>query len=323
VLTDDYRVRLEAFEGPLDLLLYLIRKDEVDVHDIPVAKIAGQYIGFLKGIERIDIDVAGEFLLMAATLMELKSRILSTKPAAEGEDSTPERMAQDPRAELVRQLLAYKKYRDAATTLEVREDDWRRRFGAAKSGVDDAALAAAIEAAPEIELEDLDLLDLVEAFQKVAETVNFERLGEHQVQYDDTPIELHAEDIVDRLKSHAADLIADPTAGLAAAPDPAARDLEFVSLFTARKRSEMVGLFLALLELCRRRAVAFRHDASGAIRIRLRSDEETALDAQQRSDQEAREVPQESEPVDRVRRPRKPKPNVDPTADEPAAPAET
>ena len=68
MLTDDYRVRLEAFEGPLDLLLYLIRKDEVDVHDIPVAKIAGQYIGFLKGIERIDIDVAGEFLLMACLL---------------------------------------------------------------------------------------------------------------------------------------------------------------------------------------------------------------------------------------------------------------
>ena len=299
MLTDDYRVRLDAFEGPLDLLLYLIRKEEVDVHDIPVAKIASQYIGFLSGIERIDIDIAGEFLLMAATLMELKSRILSTKPTPEGEDQGSENVPQDPRAELVRQLLAYKKYRDAATALEAREEEWRSRFGTGKSGIENQAISAAIEAAPEIELEDLDLMDLVEAFQKVAETVNFERLGEHQVQYDDTPIELHAEDIVDRLKTHAA-------AALAAAESPEAKaELEFVSLFTGRKRSEMVGLFLALLELCRRRAVSFRHDAGGTIRIRLRTDEEVALDAQQRSDQEAREEPQESEPVVRLRRPRK------------------
>ena len=294
MLTDDYRVRLEAFEGPLDLLLFLIRKEEVDVHDIPVAKIAAQYIGFLEGIERIDIDIAGEFLLMAATLMELKSRILSAKPAPEGQESSADSVQQDPRAELVKQLLAYKKYRDAATALESREAEWRSRFGGGKSGIEDAAISAAIEAAPEIELEDLDLLDLVEAFQKIAETVNFERLGEHQVQYDDTPIELHAEDIVDRLKRHATE---------AAEADPG--ELAFVSLFTGRKRSEMVGLFLALLELCRRRAVAFRHDSGGTIRIRLRTDEEIALDAQQRSDQEAREEPQESEPVVRTRRPRK------------------
>lgn len=293
MLTDDYRVRLDAFEGPLDLLLYLIRKEEVDVHDIPVARIAQQYIGFLEGIERIDIDIAGEFLLMAATLMELKSRILATKPTPEGEEQASESMPQDPRAELVRQLLAYKKYRDAATALEVREEEWRSRFGTGKSGIESAAIHAAIEAAPEIELEDLDLLDLVEAFQKVAESVNFERLGEHQVQYDDTPIELHAEDIVDRLKTHAEQAVASPDTRT---------ELEFVSLFMGRKRSEMVGLFLALLELCRRRAVAFRHDEGGTIRIRLRSEEELALDAQQRSDQEAREVPQESEPIERRRR---------------------
>jgi len=289
VLTDDYRVRLDAFEGPLDLLLYLIRKEEVDVHDIPIARIAGQYIGFLKGIERIDIDVAGEFLLMAATLMELKSRILSTKPVVESDEAAPERRTEDPRAELVRQLLAYKKYRYAATTLEIREEEWRRRFGSGRVGMDDAALAAAIDVSPDIELEDLDLLDLVDAFQKVAETVNFERLGEHEVQYDDVPIELHAEDILDRLRTHS--------------NQPA--DLEFVSLFAGRQRSEMVGLFLALLELCRRRAVAFRHDEAGTIRIRLRSVEEIALDAQQRADQESREVPEEADPIERIARRRK------------------
>src|SRR5215831_2686941 len=108
MLTDDYRVRLEAFEGPLDLLLFLIRKSEVEIHDIPVAAITEQYLAFLKQLgssSRIDIDTAGEFLVMAATLMELKSRMLMPSARlgqAEGADSG--KPAEDPRAELVRQL---------------------------------------------------------------------------------------------------------------------------------------------------------------------------------------------------------------------------
>ena len=106
MLTDDYRVRLESFEGPLDLLLFLIRKSEVDIHDIPVAAITEQYLAFLKELgssSRIDIDTAGEFLVMAATLMELKSRMLM--PAARPgtvEGAEPGKVAEDPRAELVR-----------------------------------------------------------------------------------------------------------------------------------------------------------------------------------------------------------------------------
>src|SRR5688572_5197395 len=131
MLTDDYRVRLETFEGPLDLLLFLIRKNEVEIHDIPVASITEQYLAFLKELgvtTRIDIDVAGEFLVMAATLMELKSRMLMPRPAgAADEGPGPEGRAtkegQDPRAELVRQLLEYKKYRDAADHLEWRAED--------------------------------------------------------------------------------------------------------------------------------------------------------------------------------------------------------
>ncbi|MBS0196041.1 MAG: segregation/condensation protein A [Planctomycetes bacterium] len=260
MLEDTYRIRLEEFEGPLDLLLFLIRKDEVDIHNIPVASITEQYLQFIAELQRhaarIDIDTAGEFLVMAATLMEIKSRMLSPKtavaPTAEGKQSKNE----DPRAELVRQLLEYKQYRDAANALEHRAEDWRRRFGSAPAGVDDERLKAAIDAAPDVELEDLDLLDLVDAFRRIAETVNFDRLGEHQVTYDDTPLELHAEDIVSRIRSES--------------PDPN-HEITLQSMFERRSRGEMVGLFLALLELVRARRVAVRQDrVEGVIMLRLR-----------------------------------------------------
>jgi segregation and condensation protein A len=262
VLTDDYRVRLEAFEGPLDLLLFLIRKSEVDIHDIPVAGITEQYLEFLKQLgssSRIDIDTAGEFLVMAATLMELKSRMLMPAAQRTAADAPGEKPQEDPRAELVRQLIEYKKYRDAADSLEHRADDWRRRFPTSPAGIDSDALRAALEATAEqdLDLEDLDLLDLAEAFQRIAESVNFERLGDHEVKYDDTPIELHAADIVSRLEAEAAE-----------------PELELANLLKGRTRSEMVGLFLALLELVRNRRVGVRQDKiDGGIYLRMRTDE--------------------------------------------------
>ncbi len=258
---EDHRVRLDAFEGPLDLLLYLIRKNEVDVHDIPVAAITEQYLKFLEelraigpGNSRIDIDLAGEFLVMAASLMEIKSRLLAPKPPLDVSTVDPAKPAEDPRAELVRQLLAYKQFRDAADNLERRAEDWHRRFPASPAGVDEEGLREAVEslASEDAEIEDLSLLDLVEAFRKISETVNFDRLGDHEVQYSDTPIELHAEDIVDRLRRFAAGE-RDP----AQPPEPGT-EMEFRSLFAGRSRPEMVGLFLALLQLVRQQRVAFR-----------------------------------------------------------------
>jgi len=255
VLTDDYRVRIDAFEGPLDLLLFLIRKNEVEITDIPIATIANQFITFLEKIERVDIDVAGEFLLMAATLMEIKSRMLTPRPAGTPDEAASSEQ-EDPRSELVKQLLAYKQYRDAASQLEARWSEWQARYPA------HAALPKAAKPAPElnpeeqadlggpIEVDDLDLLDLVEAFKRIMDTVNFERIGEHQVTYDDTPIELHAEDILDRLRN-----LELPVEDLNAKPE-----LELTKVITGRTRSEMIGVFLAVLDLVRRRAVHVRQD---------------------------------------------------------------
>lgn len=266
MLAEDYRVRLEAFEGPLDLLLFLIRRAEVDIHDIPISGITEQYLAFLDqlreaGPRRIDIDLAGEFLVMAATLMEIKSRMLGPAPIRQADAGGPDAPGEDPRAELVRQLLDYKRYRDAADALEGRGDTWRRRFPAGRAGISDDALQAAIEASQDVELEDLDLVDLAEAFRRIAETVNFDRLGEHEVTHDDTPIELHAEDIIAQL-------------GAVEAAADGRKETEFASLFKGRKRTEMIGLFLALLELVRKRRVAVRQDrVDGSIMLALRPDE--------------------------------------------------
>jgi segregation and condensation protein A len=110
---EDYKVQLEVFEGPLDLLLYLIKKDEVDVYDIPIERVTQQYLQYLSLMQMLDLNIAGEFLVMAATLMMIKSRMLlpvEERPELEEEE--------DPRWDLVRQLVEYKKFKDAAQHLE-------------------------------------------------------------------------------------------------------------------------------------------------------------------------------------------------------------
>jgi segregation and condensation protein A len=272
-VNDDYRVKLDSFEGPLDLLLFLIRKNEVDIHDIPIAQITDQYLSFVAELHslaanRIDIDAAGEFLVMAATLTEIKSRMLLPKPpASQNAGETSLSPAEDPRAELVRQLMEYKRYRDAADALENRGEQWGRRFGSARAGIDNAALEALVKDDDNVEVEDLNIIDLVEAFKRIAETVNFERLGDHQVTYDDTPIELHAADILTRLEENAK--VEAQHAG----------ELDMRDLFMTKKtRSEMVGLFLALLELVRNGKVKVRQDkGSESILLRMAPVEEPAV----------------------------------------------
>ena len=248
MLTDDYRVRLDAFEGPLDLLLHLIRRAEVEITDIPIATIADQFLEHLREIDRVDIEVAGEFLVMAATLMELKSRMLMP-PVTDGDGAEGEgdgaNAAMDPRAELIEQLLAYKRYRDAAEALEDLQHTWQRRYPAAPACIEANTEADGTD--DEVEIDDLDLVDLVECFSRIIESVDFARVGEHTVTYDDTPIELHAADMVD---------------SLGRSPEAAenGEGLPIVRLFNGRTRSEALGLFLALLELVRQRRVRVRQD---------------------------------------------------------------
>lgn len=288
MVTQDYRVRLDAFEGPLDLLLYLIRRAEVDISDIPVATITDQYLEYLSELDRehvrIDIELAGEFLVMAATLMEIKSQMLMPRPdtGGEGQGEADALPAGDPRADLVRQLLAYKRFRDLADGLERRREAWMLRAPASAAGIDGEALQAALEAAGEVHVDDLNLTDLCDAYRRVASLLNFERLGDHQVTYDDTPIELHAADILDRLRREAGER----------------RAMEFREIFEGRPRAEMIGLFLAMLELIKRQEVRVEMGA-GASDIRVTLTPDTLEHAPAPASEEA-DVPADSsaEPSD-------------------------
>jgi segregation and condensation protein A len=224
----DYQVNLDQFRGPLDLLLYLVKRDEVDVLDIPIARIAEQFRDHLEVLVLVDVERAGDFLVLAATLMELKSKMLLPRPAAAGPDG-----AEDPRRELVRQLLQYKRVKEAAALLEGRAERQGQRL--ARQPLPEPARAAAQPA-----LRPVELWDLVSAFGRLMrETMA------HQPQavvVDHTPLHVHMETVVGRLR----------------------RDgrLPLRALFTPpHTRARLVGLFLAVLELTKGRRVVPEQEA--------------------------------------------------------------
>lgn len=155
--TNDYKVRLEIFEGPLDLLLYLIKKDEVDIHAISIERITRQYLDYINTFKLLNIDLAAEFIVMAANLMYLKSRTLLPKveqpPEEDAEDD-------DPRWELIRQLIEYKKFKDAAGFLSFKEIEQEGRFAHQPDAVE-----APAETSPT--LAEVSIFDLIRAFQNV------------------------------------------------------------------------------------------------------------------------------------------------------------
>ena len=157
---DAYQVKLDAFEGPLDLLLHLIRKSELNIYDIPIALITEQYLGYITLMQDLNLDVAGEFLVMAATLIHIKSRTLLPRPDPTQEDGGPE---EDPREALVRRLLEHQKYKAAAELLHDRETLRSAQYMRPDERVADAA---GDEYEPELEV---DLFGLLSAFKGVLE----------------------------------------------------------------------------------------------------------------------------------------------------------
>jgi segregation and condensation protein A len=155
---DAYKVKLDAFEGPLDLLLYLIRKNEVNVYDIPITLITEQYLGYIEMMQVLNLDVAGEYLVMAATLIHIKSRTLLPRPETAATDGEPD---EDPREALVRRLLEHQKYKAAAELLHERE-----ALRSAQHMRPDASVAAVRDDDAEPELE-VDLFTLLTAFRGV------------------------------------------------------------------------------------------------------------------------------------------------------------
>lgn len=230
-MPDDYRVQLDVFAGPLDLLLYLIRRDELAIEDISITRVTEQYLDYVQMLERLDPNAAGEFLVLASTLIELKSRALLPSPPLDVADDED-----DPRSALVRQLLEYKRFKDAARALGTAAAERAERFVRQP-----ADLPTELRG---VELEDVEVWDLLTAFDQVMRSIG-RGPAQHKVRYDDTPIEDYAADILARL----------------ARSGP----LPFHALFhDRRERDVIVGLFLALLELIRACQVRAEQDHSAA-----------------------------------------------------------
>lgn len=219
-----YEVRIEAFEGPLDLLLHLIREHEIDIYDIPIAEITKQYLEYLGFMESLDLALAGEFLEMAATLIRIKVQMLLPQQAAEGEDE------EDPRQQLVRKLVEYKKFKEVAARLSTWEEDRRQHT---PRGVDPDDFRDPDEELVETEefLRDVTLFDLVDGLREVLARVP-KRIDVHHVDLEHVTVEAQ----MDRIRASVR----------------AAGSVSFASLFESSvSRVEIVTTFIALLELIR------------------------------------------------------------------------
>jgi segregation and condensation protein A len=254
---EQFRISLDAFDGPLDLLLYLVRRAEVDIHDIPIANITDEYLGVLRHSASVDVEMAGEFLVMAATLIEIKSRsLVPPEQVAEDEENaeSPE-AGVDPRSSLIRQLLAFQRFRTASEMLEAKRSAFSLQYEVV---IGMSSIPEEVEEEHSLELDDVHILDLSDAYEHIASSIDFTSLGEHHIAFDDIPIELCQEDLLDRLqRSHDKKLTLETT-------------FEGLSLL------ERVGMFLATLELVRiRRVTVLQEGQVGSIIISLLADDVT------------------------------------------------
>lgn len=231
-----YQVRIENFEGPLDLLLHLIKKNEINIYDIPVAIIAQQYLEYLEAMEELNLNVAGDFLVMAATLLQIKSKmLLPVDERAEDDEDGP-----DPREELVRRLLEYKTFKEAARQLDDQEKMWREVFWREETPLDE-------EVEEDLPLENVSLFDLVDALKEVLERNPSSRL-----------IEIVPDNLTVRERMN---LILEMLEGK--------DSVSFAALFEGSShRMVIVVTFLALLELMRVRVVrVFQAETFGPILV--------------------------------------------------------
>ncbi|MBU6399900.1 MAG: segregation/condensation protein A [Verrucomicrobia bacterium] len=238
----EYKIQLEVFEGPLDLLLYLIKKEEVDIYQVNLTRIATQFVAYLEQMQKLDLDITGEFLVMAATLLYIKSRELlpvDQQVALETEDD-----GLDPKWELIRRLVEYKKFKDASGQLQTLEAEQANRF-ARVPGKPDLAMEAP---PPKTEV---TLFDLINAVSAILQRFQ-QRGGLTEIYEDQWSVSGKIEELMRRLGERPV--------------------LKFLELFThATSRSEVVATFLALLELIRLKQVLVSQPAPfGEIEITAR-----------------------------------------------------
>jgi len=214
-MTGEYRVRLEIFEGPIDLLLYLIRKNHFEIFDIPISTITEQYLQYLDLMKNLNLDIAGEFLKMAASLMEIKSKTLLPVEEEKSEETA------DPRSELVQRLLEYQRFKDAAERLSEKSQLGWHTF---------TRKGAPAGSEPSEEVIEVSIFELLDAFKKILEKFPSEMVQE--ISRDKITVAQKIDEVVEKLKN--------------------SDRLRFMDLFQdAGQLQEIIATFLALLELIR------------------------------------------------------------------------
>lgn len=243
----DFRIDIEIFRGPLDLLLYLVRKHEVEIVDIPIATITEQYLEHMAVLEQLDVNAVGDFLEMASTLIEIKSRMVLPRGGEE------EEVVEDPRHDLVRRLLEYKQFKDAASMLEERSRAWQERFP--RLAGDDRGRRRDLAEEP---IQELELWDLVSAFGRIMREYNVSPPS--NIVYDETPIHVYMTRIRQRLRE--------------------SRRVALGDLFqSGMHKSALIGMFLAVLELVRHHSMrAEQQELHGEIWLLIGDEADEPLD---------------------------------------------
>lgn len=231
-MSQAYKVKLSTFEGPLDLLLHLVNQYEIDIYDIPMAELADQYLDYIHAMQTLELNIASEYLVMAATLVALKSQMLLPKQEIDPELDTYE---EDPREELLMRLIEYRKYKEAAKVLSEKEKDQNQTFTRSPKNF------GKVEQKPAIKEGEASVYDMLDALQHMFERKQWNRPLETKVEKQDIPIEQRMEEVL-RLVQHTRDGIL------------------FDNLFLYPSRSHIVITFMALLQLMKQKEVFCRQE---------------------------------------------------------------
>jgi segregation and condensation protein A len=240
-----YKVKIDAFEGPLDLLLHLINRLEIDIYDIPVAQITEQYLEYIRAMSELKLDVASEFLVMAATLLAIKSKMLLPKHEEVYEEETDFSYEEDPRDELVERLIEYRKYKEAAQDLKQLEEERGLMFTKPPSDLSDFAKEKPSE---KLGL-NVSLYDMLAAFQKLMRRKKLQRPMATKIARQEISIEKRMEEILVDLKKFKG-------------------RRNFNELFPIALKEHIVVTFLAILELIKRKEIDVdQHENFGDIYV--------------------------------------------------------
>lgn len=230
----EMKIKIDVFEGPLDLLLHLIKQLEVDIYDIPIAEITRQYLAYVHTLKILKLDVAGDYLLMAATLMAIKSQMLLPKPELDDEEDFYED-GEDPRDALVDQLLEYQQFKKAASVLKTKEEERSLYYTKEPSDLED------YQTHIELEPEKVSVIDLVVAFQEMMQKKKLKAPLQTKIVADEVTMEEKMDAIRNKLRQNRKPVL-------------------FTQLFEKMNRTEVVITFLALLELMKGKELDIKQD---------------------------------------------------------------